>query len=686
MKGWGDKEGGCQEFNCRFFFRKAAHYITGSNLHMKLKRFAVLLAFLAGPLAASAQMNTAQFHLRNAWETAKWLYAEEKRTVELDSAQGYQLWESLLWYANVADLDEGDTYSALVARLRHYPALFDLAFPHFSIPQDFFRYADSATLAKCAANNEALKTAINYQKQLVQARTSRVDALIADRALDTVTQTIDAASRRAETSRVKLANMSPDDSAALLAEGARLKTALKDSTDARAELDKKRLAVNERIQLAEDTGRIIQKKIDYLFEKEATRLTRAYCELNKEECSKAGKLIKENSIQRSIDPRQIPLDNVARDVQNTQRLVIQAEISSAGGGGYHLPSQSEMIDAFAIYLAGRIKQEAVMWFFEALANDARQYEQIRTFFPATMTLLRSNEVFEIPNMGAQWQYALSKDFLSLPRNVLTSTWLQQRWYFAKGYKSYISGFCDMSDLLVKRESYREIVRTLYLADNSEDDAADGKLEFRDFINLLYAVNTELFLPDSAQNYRLLKYEDYSGMNQEELEIMLSLIDMKYHGMLGKMLKLKTSNDNVFELHPTITAEKLRRLLGCIEVAVNRIELVRNDFLALQKKMEGSSDKDWAYTPYSLWGSVNELLDVFSARGANGSVFSTGWNMTRSQTAFAYTGQMFEIYNLITRKNFSGAVQNTIALVDTILYAGGRDSLTRIKLTSVTTLK
>src|SRR5690606_67207 len=101
-------------------------------------------------------------------------------------------------------------------------------------------------------------------------------------------------------------------------------------------------------------------------------------------------------------------------------------VPSSSSISFRLPSETEMINALAIYLTSRVKQEAVLWFFDLIRQDAKKDSLLRMAFPETTHLLLSEDVYETPNMGSAWRYALSKDFVSLPRQITESGWFRQR--------------------------------------------------------------------------------------------------------------------------------------------------------------------------------------------------------------------------------------------------------------------
>lgn len=364
-----------------------------------------------------------------------------------------------------------------------------------------------------------------------------------------------------------------------------------------------------------------------------------------------------NTTTVSFTPFQVELNNFTTEYQTTAEAIIYT--TELSGSSFRMPSQAEMIDALAIYLAKRVKQETVMWFFETITRQGKQFPLIEVFFPTTMKMLKTHEPYEIPNMGAQWQYALSKDFLNMPRNVLSSQWAEERWPEAAKYKPFMTGVSDMADLLMNRNSYREIIRTMYL---SEEAAVDSLLRFRDLIGLLYAVNNELFVPDTAK-YRLLKYEDYRSLNAKEIDILLSLLDLKYGKVIRKFIETGKDINGNFSIRPE-HAEQIRRWLGQIETATSKIEHVRRDFL---RKTEDNNWKDWSYSTYHVWGAFNELMTVFSPAVNQQYQTLFSGQLNASRRVFHHTGEVLEIYNLISRKNFAGAVNQTIQLMDALLY-------------------
>ncbi|WP_160717010.1 hypothetical protein [Chitinophaga solisilvae] len=312
-------------------------------------------------------------------------------------------------------------------------------------------------------------------------------------------------------------------------------------------------------------------------------------------------------------------------------------------------------------MARRVKQEGVIWFFETITKNAKRYNLIRTFFPNTIALLNGREVYEIPNMGAQWQYALSKDFVTMPSNVFNSDWFKEHFPKASEYKSFISGTCAIADLLNKRYSFRDMVKELYLQDYQK---VGNQLHFHDLVTLLYAVNTEFFIIDSATNQRMLKYEDYRLMNKDQFSVMISLADMKYGNVFREILSF---NGDAIDINSLQATNKLRTFFGKTEAIISQIDKTRLDFQKKQEKLDNAEEKDWRYSVYNVYSTLNQLFTLF----ADTTVMSR--KVVSAQRALKVTGEVYEIYNLINMKNFSGAVQNTITLLDSLFYGNNTNS-------------
>lgn len=84
---------------------------------------------------------------------------------------------------------------------------------------------------------------------------------------------------------------------------------------------------------------------------------------------------------------------------------------------FSIPSESELIDALAIFIANRMKEEAALTFFDYIKTLATNDSLIIRLLPKTYQLIVSNSSFDIPHLGTSWQYAFANDIINMPINL-----------------------------------------------------------------------------------------------------------------------------------------------------------------------------------------------------------------------------------------------------------------------------
>lgn len=356
----------------------------------------------------------------------------------------------------------------------------------------------------------------------------------------------------------------------------------------------------------------------------------------------------------------------------SQEKTEQATTIEQASLSFRLPSEAEMIDAIAIYLAKRVKQEAVMWFFETIQKNANQYELIKTFFPNTITLLQSNEVYEIPNLGAQWRYALSKDFVKLPRNVLTSDWFNN-WYKKKvdadkNLPDYLLAAFEACDLLSQQYNYSQFVKQMYLNLHNRPvvSSSDSIITPANIFAILYAFNQECYIPvkknDSITGIRLMRYEDFRNLSRDELEIMISLMDMKYSNAF-RPIWCKVTGERFLKEKD---GEDFRRWAGTIETGIEQFNKLQAEYVKLNNEIKEGKKVDGAYTAFNIWDNINGLFNLVIPDAA-----VTNENLKRIAKGSAElkknAEKAFEVYRQLSLKNYTGAVNTTISLVEDLLY-------------------
>lgn len=626
---------------------------------MKLLLTWLLILLFGTTIEAQLSIGNKPLQLRNAYETAKALYAADAYAKKLPDSVKQQLLGSLIWYADLQDAN-GDLYGQLIEKLKPYSFLDQVRDKLSDSLIKFGRFfeLDSDVIQNYASIlPSSLKTSITVMKRTYEMKLKEY--------LDQKT------AYREFTNGLRLVNselVTKKQQATIYFD-----TLMRRITDT-AIYSSLRLKATDSLQQLDDSIHVTNQQYDSARQSFLAReagfnqwKSIGVQYLMDHQDSLIGFLLKISGIPETAGRDGLSFEDALnifnqKTLPDIQKVISEAE--TAYKLAFRLPSEAEMINALAIYLANRIKQESVMWFFEKITQNANRYELLTLFFPTTMKLLQGNEVYEIPNLGAQWQYALSKDFMQMPKNVLNSEWLAKRWPEASIYAAYITGVCDFAELVVKRYSYRDAIKSLYLSlpkIPTTIDSIELKPVFQDYITLLYAINTELFVVDSTGRLRLLAYEDFRNMNRKEIEIMMGLLDLKYQSVFSKFFKgIRQS----FAEQQILDVEGMRRLLGNLRTAIGQVEKIGTEYLEEQKRLQQNGQKDWFYSTYNIWGAVNQVFHVLNDLDtqlvrANVSA--------QAKKAFGYGEQVFEIYNLVTKKNFAGAVMNALSLIDTLFY-------------------
>ena len=341
--------------------------------------------------------------------------------------------------------------------------------------------------------------------------------------------------------------------------------------------------------------------------------------------------------------------------------------TSIGGesvaGSFRMPDQSQIIDALAIYLVNRVKQESVLWFFETLQRDMKLYNLVQVAFPNCFELLRSNRIYEVPKMGSLWRYAISKDFALMPENIFKSDWLAKKLGSNKNLTEALIKAWHIAQLIQQKYEYRDIVTTLYTEMPIPSQRGPSNIiTLNTMVSLLYCMNEEFFRQGANNQFHRLQYNDLLRMNDTEFEIMLSLIDMKYNYLFRTLLLRDVSE---FNIGRTSRLAIIRKWLGTVLLKVDRMDKLRDEL-----KREASSTSEVAkfqYTDYNTWKFLKELLVTLNFNNVPGAdpAFFKQWNTTIIKVMAAMS-DVQEVFQLLEQKNFAGSVNRLFDIVESLI--------------------
>ncbi len=270
------------------------------------------------------------------------------------------------------------------------------------------------------------------------------------------------------------------------------------------------------------------------------------------------------------------------------KIVIEQVTSSK----MNIPSQSDMIDAMAIYLANRVKLELTLTFFENLKKEMKGDEALFSLFPNTVKVLTSYSSYEAPNFGAKWKYAFAEDFVSIPDKITEDKdkYFSQRF---DGKQEIYSKFLKQAVQLAG--AYRQNRNIIDVVEYLKLNVIDKNSIFGAYIDVFSLINNELYSTGKRDYW--ISYTEFLRMSDEEFEIMLSLLTNRYPSVMAKL--------NVGTHTSSLTAKEFKNWLGNIMYVINQFQQAQHNLQELQK--EGSKSA-------SYWSFASNLFVAHLFRG------------------------------------------------------------------------
>lgn len=321
--------------------------------------------------------------------------------------------------------------------------------------------------------------------------------------------------------------------------------------------------------------------------------------------------------------------------------------TSAQGYALSMPSQTEMIDALAIFMADRVKQETVIWFFEQLKKNMTLYKDIQVLFPASMKLLLSNEIYETPDLGKAWRYAIAEDFIKMPENILNTTYAKT--YFSrlpnsgKELSGYMHTGVSIATCLQNKYTMSETLDYLYLKSKDTSSNIGGK----DYITLLYAVKQELFLLDSNKR-QWLTPSVLLDMDDDMFITILSLIDLKYDNVFTKLSLPDKGSKFQFNKDKIL---KLKTWLAKILLNIKKLEAIYTEL----EKRPSNDNTHLSTFNYNVWTYTSNIIEILADLGIKDTSSEAEKGLHKLQ-------EILDIYRDIDRKNYASAIDKSFNII------------------------
>ncbi|MGJ1264000.1 hypothetical protein [Sphingobacterium spiritivorum] len=341
--------------------------------------------------------------------------------------------------------------------------------------------------------------------------------------------------------------------------------------------------------------------------------------------------------------------------QNTQISIItdsQNAQQSLSYSGLSIPSQSQMIEAMAIFLAKRAKQEAAIWFMDQLRERVKN-PLIYDTFPETIALLDNLEEYHTANFGKSWRYAIANDFVKMPKNLVNGNWIKQTLPAdkQKDLKIAVDFGYDLNSLIMERYNYRDIIRNFYLnpayAKNNETELSKS---LRKSFVVLYIATNELFTLHTVDNkptYRLLSYEELKTLDQNQWNTFIELLKLKYG---SEFSDLYTKMGDQAKEYQNIT-----KWISNLLISLNQFDKINQE---QQQLLKSDKSDNTGQSLTSIWKVLDQVI-----KGIDIAPYTDAVSNSPISQHLKSVQHILGIIEDIQQKNFTAATQKTLKLAD-----------------------
>lgn len=356
---------------------------------------------------------------------------------------------------------------------------------------------------------------------------------------------------------------------------------------------------------------------------------------------------------------------VEAQVKAQTQIQLNATIQAAQSGGssstgISLPSESQIINAMAIFLANRAKQEAVIWFMDQIRSKLDN-PMVSDVFPETIKMIDELENYKAPNFSASWRYAIAKDFAGLPVNLVNSPWVKDVIVKNQDHLERLKAGVELGNtlnrLMAQQYNYRDIIRYFYLNPmNTKEEKTGVNKSINNSFKILYIITNELFAIDNVDGknvYRLLSYEEIQSLSNEQFQTLLELIDLKYGDPSGSILNAKSDKNK----------ENLSKWVGNLLMSLAQFDKIKNDM----KQSQGQNRLDLSNLNLgSVWKILLQIVD-----NLNSSEILAGNQIGES---LKFIKSSLAIYEDLQSNNFLAAAKSTLSLIELAYYSANKPNL------------
>ncbi len=187
-----------------------------------------------------------------------------------------------------------------------------------------------------------------------------------------------------------------------------------------------------------------------------------------------------------------------------------------------LPSQSAVIDALAIFLVKRVKEESVIAFLEHLNANIDRLQPLPCLFPNTAKEMAAFQIGEAERFGAITQKAIAVDLVNMPDNIIQCNFCDSTEQI-KGFQPYTTFFNELEN------GVDLITNISYYADANHLPKDSAATQFNSAMRLLHFINkyySNIYENDTTKNQSVWigpDWMDFENGNDTLLRLSLALV-------------------------------------------------------------------------------------------------------------------------------------------------------------------
>lgn len=240
--------------------------------------------------------------------------------------------------------------------------------------------------------------------------------------------------------------------------------------------------------------------------------------------------------------------------------------SLASNNSFKIPDESAVIDALAIFVANRFKEELTLTFIDELKYQIRNQEEVKQLFSHTLASLDNLKGYKLPSIGDNIFLALAQDILNIDTALV---------HLKKLPANIVKTIQLVNDFTSELEKGKQFEGVINFIDNKLEN--DSSL-FRKIIHTVRVLNDNFRSYDGKSYY--MNYDDLMEMEPIEFEYFVTLL-ANHESFFRNFLIANdvTSPDNEKNIN------KIKNQLGNMLLALENFENTINKSEGKERNLE-----------------------------------------------------------------------------------------------------